>query len=409
MGFLSNLGTIAGFGGGNTGSGFQATQANLANPVTADQVSGAYQGTQRTLEQQQAFVNALMGQNGLANQSSVFGQQQALAGQLQGMANGTGPNPALDQLNQQTSANTANQAALMASARGSNANAGLIARQAAMQGGANQQNAVGQAATLQAQQQLGAISQLQNQQQSMGNLATTQVGQQGSALSGLNQFQQSEQQNLLNATAQKNSAEVAMQSNMNSTNAGIQGINAQGQQALLGGMLKGVASGISAAHGGQIPCYADGGSVDQTQDPNAPKSFVGKFFQSFSNGPNNSQSGTMNNNPYSSLSDAASSFGKGLINKIGTGFGNLFAPDQAENLGGTSLAPMAQTMMQSRGGKIPGKANVSGDSYSNDTVNAKLSPGEIVIPRSVVNSNDPVNNAARFVAAVIAHKTKRLA
>ena len=43
---------------------------------------------------------------------------------------------------------------------------------------------------------------------------------------------------------------------------------------------------------------------------------------------------------------------------------------------------MGAAMLASRGGTVPGKAKVSGDSFANDIVNAKLSPGEIVIPRS---------------------------
>ena len=34
------------------------------------------------------------------------------------------------------------------------------------------------------------------------------------------------------------------------------------------------------------------------------------------------------------------------------------------------------------GGFVPGQAQVAGDSTKNDKVDAKLSPGEIVIPRS---------------------------
>jgi len=56
------------------------------------------------------------------------------------------------------------------------------------------------------------------------------------------------------------------------------------------------------------------------------------------------------------------------------------------------------------GGKVPGKAKYAGDNYGNDTVDAKLSPGEIVIPRSVLNSRDPVKDSARFVAAIMARK-----
>lgn len=56
------------------------------------------------------------------------------------------------------------------------------------------------------------------------------------------------------------------------------------------------------------------------------------------------------------------------------------------------------------GGRVPGKPVVRGDSYKNDTVNAKLSPGEVVIPNSVMQSKDPAKNAAKFVAAVMAKK-----
>lgn len=45
------------------------------------------------------------------------------------------------------------------------------------------------------------------------------------------------------------------------------------------------------------------------------------------------------------------------------------------------------TALLSEGGKVDGKAKVKGDSESNDTVHAMLSPGEIVIPRS--HAQDP--------------------
>lgn len=61
------------------------------------------------------------------------------------------------------------------------------------------------------------------------------------------------------------------------------------------------------------------------------------------------------------------------------------------------------------GGKVPGTANVGGtkDSYSNDNVQAVLSPGEIVLPRSVTKSKDPVGNAAKFVQAVMAKQNMK--
>lgn len=62
-----------------------------------------------------------------------------------------------------------------------------------------------------------------------------------------------------------------------------------------------------------------------------------------------------------------------------------------------------------KGGHVPGQAKVPGpvNSYDNDTVNAKLSPGEIVIPNSVTKSSDPVRGAAEFVARTIAKKKIR--
>ena len=50
------------------------------------------------------------------------------------------------------------------------------------------------------------------------------------------------------------------------------------------------------------------------------------------------------------------------------------------------------------GGRVPGQAQVPGDSTQNDTVKAHLSPGEVVIPRSVANSPNAPQKAAQFVA-----------
>ena len=53
------------------------------------------------------------------------------------------------------------------------------------------------------------------------------------------------------------------------------------------------------------------------------------------------------------------------------------------------------------GKKVPGKANVKGDSYSNDTVPAKLEEGGIVLPKSVMESKHPHWAAHRFVSEVM--------
>ncbi len=61
------------------------------------------------------------------------------------------------------------------------------------------------------------------------------------------------------------------------------------------------------------------------------------------------------------------------------------------------------------GGKVAAKnpkqkAVKKGNSYDNDKVPAMLSQGEIVLPRSVTQSSDPVSNAAKFVQATLAKK-----
>ncbi len=240
MGFMGGL---LGTAGGANGTGFSGPEsAGIKTPVSDAQAQQAYTNAQNGLNQQQAFVNAVNPGGLQALQS-----QQNLLGQLGQQAQGNGPNPALAQLNQTTGQNVANQAALMAGQRGSGANAGLIARQAAMQGANTQQNAVGQAATMRAQQQLAAQQQLGQQQQAM-------IGQQAGATNAYGQAAQNEQSNLLNSIAGVNNANVGMQSNVNNANASLAGISMQGQQNMVGGMMNTLSgSSLMGAEGGEVP------------------------------------------------------------------------------------------------------------------------------------------------------------
>ena len=52
--------------------------------------------------------------------------------------------------------------------------------------------------------------------------------------------------------------------------------------------------------------------------------------------------------------------------------------------------------------RIPGKAKVKGDSLKNDTVPKTLESGGIVIPKHVMESQNPEGHAARFVQAIMA-------
>ena len=242
------MGFIGGLFSGDGGSNFQAQ-----NPATMEQMNQAYRQTQAGLGQQQAFVNALAAQGGIGNQSSVFGQQQNLANQLQAQSLGQGANPAQAMLANATGQNAANQAALMASQRGMSANPGMIARQAAMTGANVQQQAAGQGALMQAQQQLAAQNQLAAQQQAMGNLASQQVAQQAGALQGYNAAAHGIQQNLYGANNSANSANAQV---------------ASGKQSAQGGILSGIAGGIGTglmmlSKGGEVPAHMPASLVGQ--------------------------------------------------------------------------------------------------------------------------------------------------
>lgn len=93
------------------------------------------------------------------------------------------------------------------------------------------------------------------------------------------------------------------------------------------------------------------------------------------------------------IADTGSAIG-GAANSVGDWFKKTFATGGSVG-GHPSLGAALRA-----GGSVPGKAAVRGDSYSNDTVPAVLSPGEIVLPRSVTQSKDPAKHAAAFVAAI---------
>lgn len=256
---MGSLGGLLGLGGGQSGTGINPAVASggmagtsgIINPVDQGQTAAAYTGTQNSMQAQNALLAAMQGQNGLGLQS------QAAQG-YSNLANGVGPNPAQAQLAQNTAANVAQIGAQMAGQRGAGGNVGLMARQVGQQGAATQQNAVGQAATLQAQQQVQGLQGLAGQ----GNtIAGQQIGQTNANTGS----QQAEQANLINAITGQNNTNVSQASNINNANAGLANTQLQGQQGMIGGLMNtigGGASNMMGAHGGQVRRYEDGGEVE---------------------------------------------------------------------------------------------------------------------------------------------------
>lgn len=417
------LGITPNTSSGEAGLRYQAQQQGTREAASDEQVRKAYEDAQRGIQQQQAFIQAMQGAS-----PQLFQQQQALTDQLIAASQGGGPNPALEQLRQTTGQNVAGQAALMAGQRGAGSNAGLIARQAAQQGAATQQQAVGQAAALAAQQQIAARQQLQSQ---FGQ----QVGQQQGALTGYNQAAQSEQQNLLNAVAAQNAANVQARASQTAANAGIAQIAAKGQEQMGMGLFKGVGSAIgtglgvpSMASGGEVPRYAGGGEVDLHQmlyGSTPSNQAFPQFGVQLTASPDLRDMDEEDKKSGGQKSKPELPGGKEL-DAMATPEG--FQAAGAEELpaaGGIqaaepilgSAAPLA--LAAAKGGAIhgesyakakkfvPGKAKVKGDSLKNDNVPAMLSPGEIIIPRSIAQHPEAPKKAAEFVAAVLAKSGPR--
>lgn len=312
--------------------------------------------------------------NAVEHLNQQYGNIQSIEGQLQGVANGTGPNPALAQLQQTTDQNNAQNAGFIASQKG--IDPALAARLAAQNAGRQNQQAAGEAATMQANQQLGALS-------AYGNLA-------GNTQSGIQ--------------AGINSA--------NTANSGVAQQNARGQFGLLNGLG---AAGLTLggyAGGGEVQKLAPGGMANPFAGGSSMGQFLGQsnanansYISSIGSGQDVAQMSLKEkpkakpDEPTEIRSDAATQAAVPFTSTdTSMPFGTSIAP--------TPLSPMMAGGGEANlkeGGPVPGKAEVKGDSYENDTVPAMLSPKEIVIPRHITMAGDKAPElAAEFVRKELA-------
>jgi pyruvate/2-oxoglutarate dehydrogenase complex dihydrolipoamide acyltransferase (E2) component len=383
----------------NASYGNAALPSNTLNFGQSNQVNGWQNNLGGDLQNR-------MGQNIDFGSQGSMGQQQGLINQILAQGQGQGPNPAMDQLRMTTDQNAMQGNALIASQRG--VDPGLAARLASQNvAGANQQ-AAGQAALQSAQQQLGAqqlggqllgqqIGQQTNQaglnaqnQQQYASLLANQLAQQrgqdiqqataqGQAGLGLLAQRQGAQQNYQNLT---NNA----YNNMNNINAGVAAQNAQTSGAYGQGAMNGLSSAVQSgammlSHGGEVNPFVGhvaqklaGGGTAQAylgfQNENPMMNFMAPTIDAKTIGNSLSMNGDLKNKIMSAFSSQGGAMGD---------FGG------ASSLG-SSLGGAGAVAMVSEGGKIQGKAKVDADSPKNDNVPALLSPGEVVIPRSALES-----------------------
>lgn len=229
-----------------------------------------------------------------------------------------------------------NAATASAAASTRGMNPALAARLALVQGAQNGQSSAGQAALLRAQEITTARGQL-------GGALGTQ-GEQN--LQGLNiAANQQAGVNNLNAGVANQNANLALAADQ--INAGVAAQNASSAGKLIGGLIGGTGAFGPVGLGGQ--------------------------------------------------GDAAGA------STISSGGGGGAAAGSSMLEGGSlagSSEGAAEFALMYRGGQVPGRAPVQGNSPTNDRVDAKLSPGEIVLPRSVTEGADAPDRAAAFVRAI---------
>lgn len=420
MSFLSGL-------FGDNGSNFIAKSADVVSPLSGPAYNSAVRGVS-DIDQQRQLAQLLGQQGGIQNQSNIYNQ-------LGQVAAGQGPNPAQAMLAQQTGQNVANQAALMAGQRGASSNPALIARQAAQQGAATQQQAIGQGASLQAQQSLNALGQ---QAGIAGQQVNNQMGQQNAVTTA----QQNEVGQFIGANNALNQANIQNTQQQNAANAGIAQGNQKGQQDLLGNLMGAVGSGAqmiggggkaAASQGGIITPegvrhhYDIGGVVDYGMGGSGPQS---SFAQSLNNPTwNNHQAGKQMVNGIASLfRPSLTATATPALNELntlnaenatpmlgqqgGTNLTQAFARGgkvQAMVSPGEKIIPPEQMKRVEQGKKsaldvgktVGGKAKVEGDSLENDTVPKDIEAGSVVLPRSVTHAKNPTKAAHAFVEALL--------
>ena len=96
------------------------------------------------------------------------------------------------------------------------------------------------------------------------------------------------------------------------------------------------------------------------------------------------KAGMFNSTPAEGASNGSMESATGSGDPWGSGVGDASS---------SGMAAGSESAMFDRGGMVPGSAIVSNDSPINDLVKARLSPGEVVVPRSLVNApNDRIGS-----------------
>ena len=313
-----------------------------------------------------------------ARNRAASGQQQTLASALQARIEGKAPSVAQEQLQRSLAqAKLAEQTKLAQAGRG--LSPGLAAYLAAQNRARLESGTAGQAAILRAQEQTAAEGSLGTLLGQMRSAEGTQFGQ--AATAGLAQERLSvdvqEDQRKREMEAAKENLDAQQEADRLRVEQQRQMYeNARANRAAAGSAVTefGKAIAPKKAQGGIIQRYAEGGKVSKAKQI-AVHAAAKKHMKEFT-----------------------SQYGKEEGERIA--YATMMKNRKKLAEGGECMA---------EGGEVNAAmgALTKMDNEANDTVPAMLSPGEIVIPRSIVASPKPGVAAKKFVEALLSNQDKR--
>lgn len=396
-GLISGVGDL--FGGAPNNAGFQAQSAPITNPVDPNLLAQTQMNAYNQNLASNSFANGLVpgAYQGVQTQGNLT---QA----LQNQANGLGPNPAQAQLAQATGQNIAGQASLAAGQRGASSNVGLIQREAAQQGAGIQQNAIGQASILQAQQQLAAQQQLQQ-------LAAQQIGQGQAGLNSANQATLTNQGQLLAGAQGYNTNQIQNVAQQNQANSNVAVHNANTSAGTLGGAINGIGgfglnlakpfvpTAVQKALPGTASISGGPGGAATDATAGVAGATAGVAGAGAEAGPTAAEiidaGGAVAVAKGGEIPNAHSILAQALANKQMPdhmrSMAEIYHPNVMKKMACGGIA-------MSKGAEVPGEPKYPGkNTTKQDSVPALLTPKEIVLPLSVTQAKNPGEAAKAFV------------
>lgn len=335
----------------------------LEQQITTANPSIAKYATSDSLQKAQA--NALQSMQQRANEGLTAGDRAALNQARQATQGDVTARLAAIQQNMQErgQAGSGSELAMKLAAAQQGAQQGSNAADSvAQQSEAARMAAIGQVGSMagqQAQQQFGQALNISNAQDQMNRFNTqNQIAQQQRNVGAQNQAQQynlGTAQNLANANTQQNNSELQNQ------------LQRQMQQAEYNRQNAMIKSGAAASMGNYLNQAGNKANQSAVNIGTGLGNLAGQAGQA-----------------------VMGAFGGAPGMSAGTqaGYGSLTTKSNPNAANGdwAALAHGGEVKDYTQGGNISGQAPVPGDSPQNDIVHAKVSPGEIVVPRSMAQS-----------------------